>query len=197
MNDPMYRGAMREMVRYLLLNRNALPLSDWTAQGFGFLRLRVSPTVRLHIWNTRLRVPGVSDIHDHAQWDFTSRIMSGQIVNLRLEESQGSARFHRGVIQCGVGGGMSAEIPEAVDLLPQGRPEVHERGDHYHQAAAEIHRTYAADGTVTLISQVRHETGTAHVYWPLGTPWVDAIPRQATRQEVDEIGAHALAVFET
>lgn len=197
MSDHHYRETQRALARYLIENRRALPQTNWTAQGFGFLRLRVNATTRLHIWHSRLRVPGVSDIHDHAQWSFTSRILSGQLVNLRFEESTGNdARYYRGVIRCGIGGGMSDAAPEPIDLLATDRPELYEAGQHYHQAASEIHRTYAQDGTVTLITQERHDTDTARVYWPYGTKWVDAIPRQATFEEIDEIGAYALAMFE-
>lgn len=197
MSDPKYRNAMYALVRYLLVHRNALPPEDWTAQGFGFLRLRVNENTRLHIWNSGLRIPGVSDIHDHAQWSFTSRIMSGQLVNLRFEESTGGGipRYHRGTIVCGTGGGLPAQVIAEVDLLPSSRPEVYEEGENYFQEASEIHRTFAADGTVTLISQQRKETDTARVYWPLGSGWVDAIPRQATLDEINEIGGHALSLF--
>lgn len=195
MSTPSYRNAQRALVRYLLENRLSLPRQDWTVQGFGFMRLRVDPNTRLHIWHSALRVPGVSDIHDHAQWSFSSRIMSGQIVNIRFEESSGSPRYHRGIIKCGIGGGMSAELPTDVDLVPIARPEIYETGEHYHQEAAEIHRTYAADGTVTLITQKRNDTDTARVYWPLGLQWADAIPRPATLDEIASIGGYALQMF--
>lgn len=191
----MKRGLTRSMAMFLLENALSLPRGAWTVQGFGFARLRVSPSVRLHIWHSSLRVPGVSDIHDHAQWSFSSRIIAGQLVNLRFEESSGEPRYNRGIIKCGVGGGMSAEMPTPVDLVPQGRPELYEPGMQYFQRAEEIHRTYAADGTVTLIQQQRTETDTARVYWPIGTGWVDAIPRQATQDEIICVTAAALPLI--
>lgn len=193
--DPKYRNAMFDLGRYLLTNRNKLPHKDWTVQGFGFMRLRLSPVLRLHIWNSHLRVPGVSDIHDHAQWSFTSRILSGQLVNIRFEESTGEPRYNCGVIHCGIGGGVSAQPPTQVDLIPSDRPEIYEAGDTYRQEASEIHRTYAADGTVTLITQERNDTDTARVFWPICGDWKDAIPRQATPEEIDFIAGHALSVF--
>lgn len=194
MSDHTYRETLRAFVLDTLKNRASLPMKNWSVQGFGFMRYRVSPNVRLHIWDSRLRIPNVSDIHDHAQWSFTSRVMSGQIVNIRLEEGSGD-RYLRGVIKCGVGGGKLPGLPEPCDLHPVQRPEIFGAGEHYHQEADEIHRTYAEDGTVTLITQERKDTDTARVYWPNGSEWVDAIPRPATAWEVQEIGARALAVF--
>ena len=186
----------RDMVRYLLEHRLTLPQSDFTVQGFGFMRLRVSPRIRVHVWHSSLRVPNVSDIHDHAQWAFKSTVMAGQIINVRFSEiyNPGGERYLRGVIHCGQGGGPAQEPPVPTDLIPQ-RPEAYEAGDSYRQEPNEVHRTYAADGTVTVIEQWRTETDTAHVYWPANTPWVDAIPRQATYEEIDRIGAAALAIF--
>lgn len=74
---------MKNLVRYLLKNRMNLPADDWTMQGIGFLRLRIDDSTRLHIWDSRLRQPGVSDIHDHTQWAFTSYVISGSIINVR------------------------------------------------------------------------------------------------------------------
>lgn len=192
----MNHNVIADSMRYLLANRDRLPGQDWTVQGFGFLRLRLSPRLRLHIWNSHLRVPGVSDIHDHAQWSFTSRILSGQLVNVRFGEAHPllAPRYNCGIIHAGIGGGKSAMPPTQVDLTP-GTPELYEAGDEYQQLASEIHRTYAADGTVTLISQERHDTDTARVFWPIGEEWKDAKPRPATVSEIDFVAAHALSIW--
>lgn len=187
---------MQELVRYLLKNRMELPPADWTAQGFGFLRLRISETMRLHIWDSRLREAGVSDIHDHTQWAFTSHIISGSVINLRytLADQAEGLPFTMAVLNCGIGGGMVEGSSRAVGLVP-GRPELYGPGDRYHQEPDEIHRTVPSDGAVTLIKQRRTETGTARVFWPLGGSWGDAIPRQATRDEVSDVGQFALSIF--
>lgn len=184
---------MRSLARYLLQNRMRLPLADWTVQGFGFMRLRVSDSVRLHIWDSSLRVQGVSDIHDHAQWAFTSAILSGRIENIRYTIG-GGVPHHMAVINCGIGGGMMPETVEAVDLT-MGAPEIYCPGDFYHQEPDEIHRTVAADGSVTLLHQQRRDTDTARVFWRKGGEWGDAIPRQATAFEVERVGAYALLIL--
>lgn len=192
---------MRNLVRYLLENRMTLPAKDWTAQGFGFMRLRVDDSTRLHIWDARLREAGVSDIHDHTQWAFTSHILSGQIINVRYRICEPTCdnahRYHMATITCGIGGGMHHSQPaQTIALLP-GKPELYLPGMSYRQEPDEIHRTHAADGTVTLLKQERRQADTARVFWPEGGMWGDAIPRQASKDEISDVGGYALAVFGT
>jgi hypothetical protein len=190
---------MKELARYLLKCRLELPAADWTMQGFGFLRLRVSDTMRLHVWDSRLRQPGVSDIHDHTQWAFTSHVLSGSLVNIRYqvcEPTCDNAQPHTmAVLNCGIGGGMQDGSSRRVALLA-GKPELYLPGSTYHQEPDEVHRTLPADGTVTLIEQKRREVDTARVFWPVGGEWGDAIPRQATRDEVKDVGGFALSIFQ-
>jgi hypothetical protein len=65
----------------------------------------------------------------------------------------------------------------------------------YRQEPDEIHRTHAADGTVTLITQERRPCETARVFWPQGGAWVDAIPRPATQHEIETVCARALSLY--
>lgn len=189
---------LRELARYLLKNRLQIPLSDWTTQGFGFLRLRINPNLRLHVWHSKLRVAGVSDIHDHTQWAFDSHIIAGMMVNVRFhiteDKCEGSFPHMMGTIQTGMGGGMKSE-PKAVRLFAQ-KPELYLPGDRYHQEPDELHRSMPVDGTVTIIAQQRRDNEEARVCWPVGSSWGDAIPRHAHSDEVDEIGALALAIFD-
>lgn len=185
---------MKNLVRYLLENRSLLPDADWTMQGFGFLRLRIDNNTRLHIWDSRLRQPGVSDIHDHTQWAFTSHVISGSVVNIRYTINPHGQPHHMATLNCGVGGGMKHASTELVCLL-SGAPELYLPQQTYRQEPDEIHRTLPADGTVTLIKQERREVDTARVFWPAGGTWGDAIPRQATAREVEDVGGFALSIF--
>lgn len=189
---------MRELVRYLLKNRLTLPADDWTVQGFGFMRLRVSDSMRLHIWDSRLREPAVSDIHDHTQWAFTSHVLSGSLVNIRFqiaaEAGEDTMPHTQATLNCGIGGGMVDGSMKLVHLKP-GRPELYLPGQAYHQEPDEVHRTMPADGTVTLIEQKRSEVGTARVFWPVGSGWGNAVPRHATRGEIEDVGGFALSMF--
>jgi hypothetical protein len=190
---------MKELVRYLLTNRMKFQ-DDWTAQGFGFLRLRVSDSMRLHVWDSRLRQPGVSDIHDHTQWAFTSHVMSGQIVNVRFQICEPTCdqavAYHMATLKCGVGGGMLDSGPLKLVHMLAGKPELYQAGMSYRQEPDEIHRTLPADGTVTLIRQERRQVDTARVFWPEGGSWGDAIPRPATKDEVADVGGFALSIFD-
>jgi hypothetical protein len=191
---------MRNLVRYLLKNRLMLPSADWTVQGFGFMRLRIDDSTRLHIWDARLREAGVSDIHDHTQWAFTSHILSGQIINVRYQICQetcdNAQRYNQATLTCGIGGGIHSQPAQVVALLA-GKPELYLPGASYRQEPDEIHRTHAADGTVTLLKQERRKVDTARVFWPEGGVWGDAIPRQATKDEIDDVGGFALSVYGT
>lgn len=185
---------MRELVRYILNNFRALPLTDWSVQGFGFLRLRIAPSVRVHIWNSRLRLPGVSDVHDHTQWAFTSHIISRAITNARFaiaNPGEGEP-YMMGRITTGMGGGLHRETVQEVRLAAL-TPEFYLPGQSYHQEPDEIHQTRAPDGAVTLLYQQRRENESARVFWKPGTEWGDAEPRAAAQAEVDEVVEHALA----
>lgn len=184
-------ACLKSLIEYILSNALNLPRPDWTVQGFGFMRLRVDMATRLHIWDSRLRVDGVSDIHDHTQWAFTSHIISGRITNTRYLIDPTGNTHRMATLNCGVGGGMCGEPAKFVGLVPQ-PIETYLPGDHYHQDPDEVHRTDAMDGTITLLQQQRRDIDTARVFWPRDKDWGDAIPRQATYEEIHDIGGSAL-----
>ena len=85
---------------------------------------------------------------------------------------------------------------EVLDVfLSVGEPELYTAGRTYAQAPDEIHRTFASDGTVTVLNQSRRDVDTARVFWPAGGVWGDAIPRQATAKEVNDVCEYALVNF--
>ncbi len=187
---------IKSLVHYLLKNYAVIPFQDWTVQGFGFLRLRLDDATRLHVWDSRLRTPGVSDIHDHTQWAFTSQIISGSLINVRYDvvsEDRGQ-RHHMAVLNCGIGGGMAAGPAKDVNLLAR-QPELYLPGSSYRQEPDEVHRTMPVDGTVTLITQERRPVDTARVFWPFGGAWGDAVPRQAEPDEIKEVVRFALSIW--
>lgn len=176
---------------------------EWTVQGFGFMRAKLSGA-RVHIWDSSLRTPHVSDVHTHP-WPFTSTIISGELVNLRYYSlyASSSARintmpYHCQQIQTGEGGGLIGE-PDMC-MLAAGSAEMYTssailKGDipSYSQESNEIHRTVAADGTVTLLERPQGPPDErAVVYWPLGASWISAEPRPATPDEVERVISYAL-----
>lgn len=165
----------------------------WSVQGFGFLRTYFGPPgepkrFRLNLWDSRFSVPGVSTIHDHP-WHFSSVIIAGAFCNQRYDfalDSAEKATHMFTTIRTGEGGGPIKTAPMPACLIPQ-TPELYTPGDHYQQEASEIHETIFADGTVTLNERVPVKDGEhARVFWPFGTAWVDAEPRPATREEVND-----------
>src|SRR5712671_1651230 len=157
---------LRSMARYLLSNRKSIPLADWTVQGFGFMRLRIADDTRLHVWDGRLRIAGVSDIHDNAQWGLHSMIICGKIRNVRFVICKGDT-FHVSTIKCGVGGMQIGPIAD-VGLYARD-PEIYYASQFYSQKPEEIHRTIPLSGTVSIIKQHRRGVDTARVFFPRGT----------------------------
>lgn len=190
----MLDSAIRSLVGYALKHRHDFPLADWSQQGFGFLRLRLNENTRLHIWDSRLRVKHVSDIHDHTQWGLTSYIVTGMLLNQRyhVRTTDAIGMLHNmTIINCGVGGGLLPDkATELVKLYPRAL-ESYGPGQAYQQNPDEVHRTFADDGTITLIDQQRTGVHTARVFWPQGEDWVDAIPSQANAATVEAVAGAA------
>lgn len=168
---------------------------SWSLQGMGFIRLHLVGHCRLHVWDKRYRVPGVSMIHDHLQWALNSTILSGELVNRIYVESQGDwggEPYEWATIKPGAGCYFKSE-PQRTYLAPMLLPERLIAGDTYRQAPDVIHETDAQDGTVTIIRKEPTPDDSARVFWPAGSEWGSAEPRQATPDEVANIVARALS----
>lgn len=165
---------------------------SWTTMGFGMIRtyLDADKRWRLNVWDDRLRVAGVSTIHDHP-WSFTSFVIAGQLINCPFEvncwwrgggsDEPPTHSWHR--IKTGEGGG-PVEAPQTAHLHAL-RTHVYDAGQQYTQRLTDVHETLFKRGTVTLNDRSPPTAEyTARVFWPIGQDWVDAIPRQATREEV-------------
>jgi hypothetical protein len=178
---------------------------QWSVQGFGFLRTYFGPCgnekrFRLNLWDSRFTVPNVSTIHDHP-WDFKSLIVAGHFVNRRyrvqhpkLTELTDTAPTHSfSTITTGINSTLEKSPIDHCVLEPWDN-EYYKPGDTYRQRASEIHETKFMDGAVTLNERVG-DTEHARVFWPYGTDWVDAKPREATPEEVRLATASALEWF--
>ena len=174
---------------------------EWSLRGMGFIRMHLVGHCRLHVWDRRYRVPGVSMIHDHLQWALNSTILSGELVNRIYHEVAGTdgayrsgdiGRFHVATIKPGAGCYFKSEASDTF-LLPKLFPERLLPGDTYRQAPDVIHETDAQDGTVTIIRKEPTPDDSARVFWPAGTEWGSAEPRRATADEVASIVAVALS----
>ena len=176
---------------------------EWSLQGMGFIRLHLVGHCRLHVWDRRFRVPGVSMIHDHLQWALNSTVLSGELVNRKYRvipryikvwsdspERRGKP-FMCATIKPGAGCYFKTE-PAEVFLEPEMFPERVATGHFYRQAPDVIHETDAVDGTVTIIRKEPTPDDSARVFWPAGTEWGSAEPRRATPDEVAAIVSVAL-----
>lgn len=148
----------------------------WSKQGFGMYRTKIADVGRIHVWDSRIRAPLVSDVHEHP-WDLTSRIVSGELINQRFGRLEApnvpAIKYRVSDIKTGEGGGLTGETEEV--LLSAFDPEFYLPGRTYTQQANEIHRTIAMDGTVTLMTRDQGPPLQAtRVYWPAGMGWVTA-----------------------
>jgi len=177
---------IRASVRKILDTGHAY---TWQRQGLGMLRLYLTPETRLHIWDTRLRVPDVSVVHDHP-WDFRSYVVAGRIYNTRYEETSTGRACSRTRIRCGPAGCAIAEPEQA--RLSMLRHEVVVAGRWYEQRADEIHESAPDNGTVTLVERhFRSDTEHANVYHDTPT-WVSAEPGPISWEKVEPIVRLAL-----
>jgi hypothetical protein len=176
---------------------------EWTTQGFGFVRTKIQDVGRIHIWDSRVRTFHVSDIHSHP-WPLKSTIISGELINCRYVRRddravpfrlKGSPMVHSR-IATGEGGGLVGDW-ETIELFGC-QPEQYIPGDEYTQRPDEIHRTIAADGTITLLERPQGPPlEEASVFWPVGASWVSAEPKKPELWQLDTIVSYALARWNT
>ena len=168
---------------------------EWTVQGFGFARTKIANVGRIHVWDSRLAVPLVSTAHTHP-WPLKSTIISGELINLRLQEVDPHVPglpYMASAIKTGEGGGLTGE-PREVRLLPCDDPEFYRPGNTYLQRPDEIHRTIAQDGTVTLLERPQGPPlEEALTFWPAGTHWVSAEPGKTEEWKLAMVIEYALA----
>lgn len=164
--------------------------TQWSLQGMGMLRLHLSDNCRLHIWDSRYRVPNVSMIHDHLQWGLESTVIAGVLTNIRYYETSHGNDYMYTVLKPGVGCFFKEE-PKPIRLNVCNRT-TYGPGKSYAQTPQEIHESDPADGTVTFMRKTPTGDESARVFWPAGTQWVSAEPRPATKEEVETITEYSL-----
>lgn len=200
---------LMELVRYALANAHD---DEWSVQGMGMFRLYLGrdKVIRLHIWDNRYKVPGVSTIHNHP-WDFTSFIVAGSLRNLVYWEETDSLKsviesvkleteaarpMKRHQIHCGEDEHSVSE-PEDTKLL-LASSVTYQPGDAYIMRHDEIHETVSSC-TITLVHRrfVKPDRDTATVFYPPNEKWVTAKPRPASPNEVKEMMRLAIELLNT
>lgn len=186
-------GLVKPVVKAILERPAAF---EWSLQGFGMLRTYIEPELRLHVWDSRFAVDGVSEIHTHP-WHFHSMVVAGVVENTRFAAGPRDVGFMGGQgepymvqkLRCGPGGCTIGD-PSPVVLVAAETETLEER-EVYTQRADEIHRSSPHDGTVTLV-QREFLDDTEHAYVYFQGEWVTAEPREATLTEVLQITTNAL-----
>lgn len=171
----------------------------WRAHGIGFMKayLDDAKRLRINIYHSAFIVPNISLHHDHP-WDFCSTIRAGCLTNRmfgRTTMNDGESRpYMEGVINCADFKGLEGQA-RSVGLYPL---STHKFGPGvtYSQQAHEIHATTALDGTITILERGDPSPdGTARIYWPAGTEWVDA-SREITHAEIATACTTAIQALE-
>ena len=181
----------RSLVEHIL---NHAPSFDWSLQGFGMLRLYLDDgkRFRLHVWDSRFMVPGVSLMHTHP-WDFWSFVVAGRIENHEFASTsaQEGQAYNWQRIKCGEGGGPVGM--SGVRNMKVYHPAIYTEGCCYSQLSHDVHVSAPQDGTVTIVERTfKEDQDHADVYWSIDREWVSAEPRQATTVEVMKICSNAL-----
>lgn len=169
---------------------------QWSIQGLGMLRTYLSQELRLHIWDDAFRIPGVSPIHDHP-WHLESYIVAGIYKQRRyLFCVNGTPEDHlkMATIKCGEGA-FKVEESRTIPVFVEPDEEYH-AGQTYSQRKDEIHESFPANGTVTLVTRTfTPDREHARVFWRGNGDWVDAAPRTATRDEINQATHNALNLW--
>lgn len=179
---------LRTLSKNILENRHSF---EWSVQGFGMLRLYLPNNARFHVWDSRLRVPNVSLVHDHLQWALESRVISGVLKNIRYMEGRGEP-YHWAQFKAGYD---AKQLHDAETMLIERQAEeIYLPGDTYSQLPNEVHESRPIDSTITIMHKESTQDGeTARIFWPQGTEWVSAEPRKATKEEIENICSRALS----
>jgi hypothetical protein len=180
-------GLERVLVRNILEHPHDY---SWNFQEIGLLGLRLDDRreYRLHVWAPD-RCVGVPVIHDHP-YDFVSRIVAGELTNIRYEEDSSGVKYLRERYSP-----PNEELRTTDFVQLSGKAETYRAGDEYAQLAHELHGSQQLPGTVTIIRQTVREGRELTVCRPEETPWVSGVSRPASSSEVDEITSQALTWF--
>lgn len=162
----------------------------WRVQGIGLLSLRLDEgrERRLHVWDPA-KAPEHPPVHDHP-YDFTSTVVAGELTDTTWVEHPDGQGFRRERYR------LDAEDDRAVDEVRLlATPRVLRAGEAYARRAAELHDSRQVPGTVTVIRCTWHEPTELSVCFRPGDPWVSAVSRLATPDEIERITAPARALL--
>jgi hypothetical protein len=183
----MENGLSKVLVRTILEHAQD---HSWTMQEIGLLALRLDDhrEYRLHVWD-----PGYSDgdppVHDHP-FDFTSRIIVGEMTNTLYEENGCGIEFIRTRYS------PTDEEDRRTDTVRLSAVRsTYTEGDQYSQLAHELHDSRQVPGTVTVIRMAFKDVSGLTVCHREESAWTSGRSRPATGDEVKRITNTALDLF--
>jgi hypothetical protein len=184
----MDNGLHKALVYQLLAHPEDYP---WTVQDIGLLGLRLDDRreYRLHIWDSSLCV-GEPPVHDHP-FDFVSQIIAGQMIDTRYTEDPAGIEYSR--TRYPTKNEDARRTGDTVRL--SGTANTYPEGGHYSLGAHELHDSRQLPGTVTIIRMTFRAVPELTVCRLDDLTWASGQSRPATREEVKQFTAKALAWF--
>lgn len=185
-------ATIRLLTRKVLENAGAF---EWELKGLGLIRTYLSDDLKIHVWDSRFKVPNVSMMHEHP-WSFESTIVAGRLEQFRFDRHSvactcGCEPYNYSLVTCGPGGCLQTNAE--LTRLRRGPLEVYGPGSKYIQETDEVHHSLPVDGTVTLVRRLFYKPErAAHVYWPDGEEWVSSEPRRAKPYEAIDAAQGAI-----
>jgi len=163
----------------------------WRMQDIGLMSLRLDDQreYRLHVWDPTEDVIEDPAVHDHP-YDFTSRIIVGELTNTRHEEDRSGEEYVR--LRYTLGG---EDLRRSDTVRLSGVATTFREGGEYHQLAPELHASWQLPGTVTVIRCSWTEVSDLTVCLRDEGSWRSGLSRDATRDEVKAVAAKALEWF--
>ncbi len=162
----------------------------WRMQDIGLMSLRLDDErqCRLHVWDPTFNA-GDPPVHDHP-YDFVSKIIVGQLTNIRYETEPAGDEYIRFRYRPGA---EHERLSDTVRLSAM--PTVFAEGDEYCQLHHELHASWQEPGTVTAIQCSWTEPSDLTVCLRDADSWRSANAREASREEVKTMAAKALEWF--
>lgn len=164
----------------------------WRTQEIGLLGLRLDERreYRLHVWDSSVGAENPEPpVHDHP-YDFTSRIIVGELRNSRYVETAAGDEYHRFRYSP-----PDEEQRRRDTVKLSATAETLGEGDEYAQLAHELHTSRQQPGTVTLIRCSWGAPRELTVCLRDDAPWPSGRARDATREEIKSFTAKALERF--
>jgi hypothetical protein len=162
----------------------------WRMQDIGLMALRLDDRreYRLHVWDPSGCI-GEPPIHDHP-YDFTSTIIAGELTNSRYDEDPTGDEYVRFRYSAGAEDGRRSD-PVRLSSTTTRFTE----GNQYGQVARELHASWQAPGSVTVIRCIWVDAPDLTVCVRNESSWRSGQGRDATRQEIKRFTANALEWF--